>query len=131
MFSKLIRLGNDAELRYTTNNKAVLVINGAYDVGWGDKKKTQWIECAVWGKQAEALGKLNLSKGSQVVIHADDLEVETWESNGKNGTKLKCRAINVELVGKSEKPKQQAAKTAEFNPGDGGFNDNFDDDIPF
>jgi len=128
MFSKLIRLGSDAELRFTSNSKAVLVLNGAYDVGWGDKKKTQWIECAVWGNQAESLGKLNLTKGGQVVIHADDLEVEQWESNGKHGAKLKCRAVNIELVGARQQDSQPQAQPAQQ---DSGFSDNFDDDIPF
>lgn len=139
MFSKLVRIGKDTELRFTANGKAVATINAVYDVGWGDNKRGQWIECALWGKQAEALTQY-LTKGKQIVIYADDLEIESYEHNGKTGSKLKCRVVNVDLTSGGEKQEERTVRggidrtptvAKKETVQDNGFSDDFDDDIPF
>ena len=142
MFTKLIRLGRDAELRSTQNGKQVLSFAGAYDVGFGANKKTQWIDCSLWGDRAVKLEQY-MKKGGQVVIYADDLQIEEYPKNdGSTGVKLKCRIVNVDLAGGNQSsepqahqhqapqpqsyqqaPQQQAPQSGEF--------DGFDDDIPF
>ena len=47
------RLPRDAQLKDVGVNK-VCNFSIASDVGFGDKKKTLWIECAMWGKRGEA-----------------------------------------------------------------------------
>ena len=145
MLNKLVRIGRDAELRTTPNNKSVIGLACVYDIGWGDNKKAQWLECVIWGKQAEALAPY-LLKGKQVVIYADDVEIETYKKNdGGEGSKLKCRAINIDLTDNKSNDDQQAApqqqaprqqapqQVPQQQPpqNNQGFNDNFDDDIPF
>ena len=49
MFIKLVRIGRDAELRYTPAGKTVCNVACAYDVGWGENKRTGWID-GVCGK---------------------------------------------------------------------------------
>ena len=99
MMSKLVRIGRDAELRTTAGGKSVIGLACVYDIGWGDNKKGQWIDVSIWGKQAEALAPY-LLKGKQIVIYADDIELETYQKNdGTSGSKLRCRAINIDLVG--------------------------------
>ena len=71
MIIETIRLGRDAELKHLQGGTAVANFSGAYNIGFGDKKRTQWIECAMWGKQAEALTQY-LLKGTQFVIYSDD-----------------------------------------------------------
>ena len=109
MFVKLVRIGRDAELRYTPSQKPVLSLACVYDIGWGDNKKPQWIDATVWGKQAESLAQY-LLKGKQIVISADDLEVEEYQTkNGGTGSKLKCRVIDISLTDSGQQtPKQQA-----------------------
>ena len=98
MFSKLIRLGRDAEVRYTQGGDAVAGLAMAYDIGFGDKKRSQWLDGALWGKRAESLAPY-LKKGTQVVIYADDLEVEQFQKkDGTAGVKLKCRIVDLSLV---------------------------------
>ena len=46
MFIELIRLGKDAELKQAVQTE-ILSLYAAYDVGFGDKKKTQWISSIV------------------------------------------------------------------------------------
>jgi single-strand DNA-binding protein len=109
MLTKLVRIGRDAELRYTNNQKAVISLACVYDIGWGDNKKSQWIDVSVWGKQAESLAQY-LIKGKQVVIYADDVELEEYQKNdGSTGSKLKARAINIDLTsgGQQQAPAQQ------------------------
>lgn len=116
MLTKLVRIGRDAELRYIPSGTAVASIPCVYDIGFGDKKRPQWIEISVWGKQAEALTQY-LIKGKQVVIYADDIELEEYQKgNGEKGFKLKGRAVNIDLTSggqqaAAQKPAQQQAPT--------------------
>ena len=98
MFTQLIRIGRDAELRRTPQGKAVCSIAGAYDVGYGDNKKTQWIDCALWEKRAESLAQY-LVKGQQCMVTLDDVHIDIYE--GQNGPKatLKARVVDLKLCG--------------------------------
>jgi len=115
MLSKLVRIGKDAEIRHIASGTAVIGLACVYDIGFGDKKRGQWIEVSIWGKQAEALSPY-LLKGKQVVIHADDVELEVFQKNdGTQGTKLKARAVNIELAG-SKGDSQQAPQQTQQRP---------------
>jgi single-strand DNA-binding protein len=121
---------------------AVCNIAGAYDVGFGDKKRTQWIDCSIWGKQAEAVSQY-LTKGSQIVIYADDLEIETYQKNdGGQGHKLKCRVNKLDFAGskqdgqQAQPARQQAQQRQQSAPVQQAQQqapsvDDWDDDIPF
>ncbi len=130
MFNKLVRIGKDAVLRFTPSNTPVINLDCVYDIGWGDRKKSQWIECAIWGKKAEALAPY-LLKGNQIVIYADDVEIETYEHNGKTGSKLKCSVIDIDLVDKGANSMTSQAKQQQTKQAQQQVNDDFDDDIPF
>ena len=150
MFIKLCNLGRDAELRYTKDSKPVLGLALAYSVGYGQNKRTQWIDGTLWGERAENLAP-HLTKGAKILIHGDDLELETYQRNdGGQGAKIKCRVVNIEFAGSRQdggKPASQGAPTgqpqgaqqapsqaqsqaapAQNEPA--GF-DEFSDDIPF
>ena len=106
---------------------AVCNFSVAVKSGWGDKAQTLWIDCALWGKQAE--GKLPgyLTKGQQVAVSG---ELGTREHEGK--TYLTCRVSSIDLVGRREdaaaaSPGQQSSAAAE--PAQMPFDDS--DNIPF
>lgn len=136
MLIKLMRIGKDAELRFTPSGKAVIGLSCVYDIGYGQNKKSQWIEVVIWDKQAEALAPY-LLKGNQVVVTCDDVEIETYESNGKAGSKLKARAVNIALTdskkeGQAPQQAQQARpKSTPQQQDDSGFDDDYSDTIPF
>jgi single-strand DNA-binding protein len=143
MFTKLVRIGRDAELRYTPNQKAVIGLACVYDIGYGQNKKSQWIDIVIWDKQAEALAPY-LLKGNQIVVTCDDVELEVYDKKeGGQGSKLKARAVNISLCDSKKDESAKAAnpeKHASHRPQqkqaaqpESGFNDNFDDDssIPF
>ena len=108
MFAKLVRLGRDAEVKYTQNGDPVASLAMVYDIGFGDKKRSQWIDGTLWGKRAESLGPY-LTKGSQVVLYADDVELEQFmKKDGTPGAKLKCRVSDLSLIsGQSQQAPQQ------------------------
>ena len=106
MFTKLVRIGRDAELRTTGTGKPCLSLSVVYDVGYGANKKSQWLSLAMWGAQAEKVVG-HFTKGKQIVARVDDLHIE--EYNGKSG--LKGTLVSFEFVqdGKREQAQEQSA----------------------
>ncbi len=154
MLTKLVRIGRDAELRVLPNGTNVLNFPAVYDVGFGDKKKAQWIDCAMFGKRAESLSQ-HFTKGKQIVIYADDLQLEEYPKNdGTTGAKLKCKIVEFDFAGgDKQQPVQQAGgfqpqqpqqgfvpqqqqpqavqQNAHPNQSGGVPMPDFDDDVPF
>ena len=106
MMIKLVRIGKDAELR-SANGKPVLSLSVVYDVGYGTNKKSQWLNLAMWGAQAEKTVQY-FTKGKQLVVRVDDVHIE--EYNGKSG--LKGTLVSFEFVqdGKREQAQEQSAR---------------------
>tara|TARA_R110000824_G_scaffold188319_2_gene369694 strand:- start:2834 stop:3346 length:513 start_codon:yes stop_codon:yes gene_type:complete len=116
MFAKLVRLGKDAELRSLNNGDKVASLAMVYDVGYGANKRSQWIDGTLWGKRAESLAPY-LTKGSQIVLYADDIELETYPKNdGSTGSKLKCRVNDVSLISGQGEQSQQAPQAPQQAP---------------
>tara|TARA_R100001086_G_scaffold180400_8_gene100214 strand:- start:20 stop:403 length:384 start_codon:yes stop_codon:yes gene_type:complete len=87
------RLGKDAVHRTTQNQTDICNFSVAADVGWGDNKRTMWIDVSKFGKGAEGLSRI-LKKGDAVTVIG---EMTTREHDGK--TYLQCNADDVTLQG--------------------------------
>ena len=99
---ELIRLGRDSSLKQTNTGTSVCNLACAYDVGFGDNKKTQWIDVSVYGKQAENLAKYFV-KGQQFLIYMRDIHVEEYTRNdGSTGSRLKAVADDIKFTGKKD-----------------------------
>jgi len=122
MFVKLVRLSRDAELK-NVNGKSLLNVNVVYDVGYGDNKKGQFLDLAMFGNQAEKLAP-HLTKGKQIVIRADDINIH--EHNGK--AYLKGTLLSLEFVAQAKT--QDAHNEAKSN-GYQRQNNDLDDELPF
>lgn len=85
------RLGRDAELRTTQGGEKVLSFPVANDIGYGENKTTQWVDCSIWGTRAEKLAPL-LKKGREVSIAG---EVALREFERRDGTKDKALTVRV------------------------------------
>lgn len=86
MLNKIIligRLTKDPEVRYTQSEKAVCTFALAVDSGFGDNKRTDFINIVVWGKQGESCGKY-LAKGKLAAVEGR-LQIRSYE--GKDGNK--------------------------------------------
>ena len=125
MMIKLVRIGKDAELR-SANGKPVLSLSVVYDVGYGANKKSQWLNLAMWGAQAEKVVGY-FTKGKQLVVRVDDVHIE--EYNGKSS--LKGTLVSFEFVqdGKRESDPQQARQPTQRQAS--VSNDLDDLDLPF
>lgn len=124
VFSFTGNLGKDCRTGMA-GSTAVCNFTVAVKSGWGDKAQTLWLDCAMFGKQAE--GKLPdyLVKGQQVAVSG---ELGTREHEGK--TYLTCRVTSVDLVGgKGDQAAAPAAQQSQHVPQQ--VADPFDDDSPF
>lgn len=129
IFSFTGNLGRDAEVRQA-GNSSVCGFSVAVKSGFGDKAQSIWIDCSLWGKQAESKLPEYLLKGQQVAISG---ELGTREHDGK--TYLTCRVNSIDLVGKKgdgdSAPRQQQAPKPATQQKPAPDYDSFDDDIPF
>lgn len=121
-------LGKDCRTG-TVGNTAVCNFSVAMKSGYGDKAQTIWVDCALWGKQAESRLPEFLVKGQQVAVSG---EMGVREHEGK--TYITCRVQSIDLIGKRDDSQQQSAPAqqqgAPAAQQQGGFDD-VDDDIPF
>ena len=110
MMIKLVRIGKDAELR-SANGKPVLSLSVVYDVGYGANKKSQWLNLAMWGAQAEKTAQY-FTKGKQIVVRVDDVHIE--EYNGKSG--LKGTLVSFEFVQEAKRQEDESMNFGERKP---------------
>ncbi len=129
VFSFTGNLGKDC--RVGTGQTAMVSFGVGVKSGWGDKAQTIWIDCTLWGKQAESRLSEFLVKGQQVAVSG---ELGTREHEGK--TYLTCRVNTIDLVGgkreeasQDQAPRQPASRqqSSQSSPPE----DEFLDDIPF
>ena len=119
----------DAVNRTTQDGDNVTSFSVAVSEGFGDKKRSLYFDCSLWGKRGSALSP-HLTKGSRVAVSGD---LSTREHNGK--TYLTVRASEVTLLGGGEKrehvnmpPGYEGTAAAEADRGRGP---SFEDEIPF
>lgn len=133
VFSFTGNLGRDC--RVGSGQTPVVGFAVAVKSGWGDKAQSIWVDCNLWGKQAESRLPEFLVKGQQVAVTG---ELGTREHEGK--TYLTCRVSSVDLVGgrrdeQQQAPRQQAPQQQRQAPQQGQQQapnyDDFSDDIPF
>lgn len=108
--NKVIMLGNitkDLELRFTKDEKCLCQFSIAINSGYGENKRTDFIECVVWNKQAENLVKY-CGKGSQIGIEGrlQNSSYEDKEGNKRTKTQILCENITfVNTKKTNEEPK--------------------------
>ena len=134
-------LGQDCKVATTQNGKTVCEFSVAVNSGYGDNKKTTWANCVMFGKRAEGQLPGYLAKGQKVAV-SGEMTLETWETNGVKGAKVKVFVSSIDLIGEKkaeqQAPQQQAAPHQQQAPQQYQQQapqqqapDNFDDDIPF
>lgn len=122
-FTDLVTLGKDAVTRYTAAGKAVTGFSAAIDSGFGDNKKTLWLDCSLWGERGEKLAPY-LLKGTKHLVQG---ELGTREHEGK--TYITVDVKEIKLGAKPEgRPESSAPRQQRKEPAC-GFDDS--DSIPF
>ena len=88
------RLTKDPELRFTQSGKGVCNFALAVDSGFGDNKKTDFIDIVAWGQMGENCANY-LSKGKLVAVDGR-LSTRTYET--QDGQKRKVYEVVAENV---------------------------------
>lgn len=141
----LFTLGKDAEVRQTSGGDAVATLSLVYNYGKKEngQQPSQWIRATLWGARANSLAQY-LTKGKQISAVLQDVHMREYESNGKTGTSLEARIMDLEFTrGKSDGQQDQGygGNSSQRHPAPqhqpvpqqrapGGFSD-MDEEIPF
>lgn len=100
MYSKTITIGNltkDISLSYTPTGTAIGRTSIAYTEGFGDNKKSHFMDVTAWGKTAETMEKY-LRKGSKVMLEGV-VQFEQWTSqDGSNRSKHALRVETMKML---------------------------------
>lgn len=118
-------LGRDSTVK-NVGGTAVCNFTVAGKSGFGDKEQTLWLDCALWGKQAESKLPQYLTKGAQVAVSG---ELGTREHEGK--TYLTLRVSSISLVGGKREDGPAASQPVPVSGHPASGFDDFGSDIPF
>ncbi len=132
MLNRVILIGRltaDPELRYTNSGTPVCSFRLAVDSGFGDNRRTDFINIVVWSKQGETCSQY-LSKGKLAAVDGR-LQIRSYEDrDGNKRTSTEVVAENVRFLS----PKNESGALG------GGYGDapdvdfgvpTTDDDLPF
>lgn len=96
-------LGRDPEMRYSTgqNQTAICKFTIAVDKGFGQNKKTVWVNIVTFGKVAENCNKF-LAKGRKVYV-AGELDIREYDKqDGTKGYVTEVAANTVEFLSEKQ-----------------------------
>ena len=148
--SQLIgRLGRDPEIRFTAESKAIANLAIATTETWKDKlsgerkQRTEWHRVVLFGALAEIV-RDHLKKGALVMLEGP-IRTRKWQKDGVDQYTTEIHADTMKMLGgKSDNPSgsSTAPSAASAKPSSqsnnhsqpayaAGFDDEFDDDIPF
>lgn len=99
-FTGIGRIVNNLELRTINNGKSVCQFTIAINEKYGDKERTDFIDCVVWDKRAENLCKY-CDKGVKVAVEGK-IQTDSYEKDGK---KIKTTKVSVDSIEFIEKIK--------------------------
>lgn len=105
------RLGKDPEVRDLQSGEKLATFSMAITESWRDKsgekkEKTTWINCSVFGKQAEIIQKY-VNKGDLLYVEAK-YQVDEYEKDGQKRQSPKFVVKNFTMLG-SKGDKQESA----------------------
>lgn len=135
VFSFTGNLGKDADQRFTQGGDSIVSFSVAVKSGFGDKAKTTWVRCSIFGKRGESVLPY-LSKGQSVGVSGEFSMNEWTDKEGQKRAAPDVRVNDVTLLGKKENQApaegrtQPSARNSQSAAKTGSFND-MEDDIPF
>jgi single-strand DNA-binding protein len=113
------RVGADAELRTTQSGEKVLSFRVANDIGFGDRRTTQWVDCSMWGKRAESVANY-VKKGDKITV-SGELKLEEFQRrDGTPGSKLAVRVNDLDLASRQEGAAGGGGGGRDYEAGGGG-----------
>lgn len=134
-FNGIGRIVNNLELRNTNNGNSVCQFTIAINEGYGEKERTDFIDCVAWNKRAESICKY-CDKGVKVAIEGK-LQTDTYEKEGKKIKTTKVLVNEITFIEKikstnnepKEETKEETDPFAEF--AESMKDEDLDDILPF
>lgn len=125
IFSGLVRVGSDPEIRTLPGGTQVLSFSVASSTGWGDRKRTLWLRVSYWRSPDKIVSFIK--KGNQLSICGELTQNEYQANDGTTKTSLELNAHAIDLV--------DSSKNETFTPIPGkdkvSSDEPFDGDVPF
>ena len=100
-------LGRDVDVRQVSGTTVANFTIGCKS-GFGDKATTVWLDCALWGKQAESKLIDYLKKGQKVSVVGEGGIREYQKKDGSMGFTVTCRVNQIALCGDAGSQQQSA-----------------------
>lgn len=134
--SAMGRVAKIGEVR-SAGNSEVLNVRVAVDNGWGDRKKTDFFNLGIWGKQARTMESM-LQKGG-LVFFSGEFSSREYDYQGAKRTDLEVRVDRLDLGPRSAAADddRRAAGAGSTSPtgrqatGGSAAVTDLDDEIPF
>ena len=121
------RVGQDADLRQTPQDRFVCNFKVVCETGFGANKKSEWIDCSLFGQRAEKVAKY-ITKGLPVTV-TGKFGLRTYTTKNGPGASITCDVADIALQGGKPSEASQAAPV----PFDDkkAADEAFSDEIPF
>jgi len=122
------RIARDAELRTTKSETSVCSFTVACDAGYGDKKRTEWVKVALFGKRADGLHPY-LKKGTAITVQGE-AKSNGWTKDDEARAEIEIFADKITLQGSKQGSDESQPASADSTLGVVSSN-YVDDDISF
>lgn len=121
------RLTRDPELRHTNSGTAVCSFSIAIDNGYGENRRTDFINCVAWSKTAEFVTNY-FGKGKMIIVEGR-IQSRSWDD--PNGGKRYATEVVAENVsfGESKKSSEGGA-SGSYSGGSYGGGQDFMPPVP-
>ena len=133
-------LGKDAEQRFTQGGDSIVSFSLPVKSGYGDKAKTAWVRCSMFGKRGESVLPY-LVKGQLVGVSGEFSMNEWTNKEGQKVSTPEIRVNELDLLGKKsggDTGNNQPRAEGRSEPADrnrakapAGSFDGMESDIPF
>lgn len=130
VLSAIGNVGKDAEVRMTAGGqKAFVVWSVAMTSGYGDRKKTIWLDCTGFGKRFETVAPY-IKKGDRIGVTG---ELGTREYQGKTYCTLEVREVTLLGDHRNDEPakREPTPQTSGQSAVPAGHDDFDVDPVPF
>ena len=128
------RTTKDIEMRYSQgeNSMAIGRFSIAIDSGYGDKKKTNFFNCTIFGKQAETFERY-VPKGTKVLLECEANQNQYTDKNGNKVNSVDFIVKSFEFCeSKSNNQQSQNNDRPQSSPDDFiKIPDGIEDSLPF
>ncbi|CAH5463176.1 TPA: single-stranded DNA-binding protein [Enterobacter roggenkampii] len=107
-------IGKDAEQRWTNNQKCVASFSLPVRQGYGEREKTSWVKCILFGAKAEKLPQY-LTKGTKVTVTGEFVMEEWTDQNGGKRSQPVIIVIDIDFGSSGNKQSAQQQPEPDFD----------------